>query len=125
MYGFIPFSFFPGLCIPSHTRLPTGKDSTLARERPTPRPGLSLAQSLDLRIALARSNSLRFLCGVQRERSLAGLRESKPEPEANTPFQNGGLGRRVSPFLSHSFSFLVFFIFRLLIVFLLRFHTPF
>ena len=59
---------------PVTTRLPT--DSTQAREKPTPpQPDLSPAQSLELRIRWLEA----ILYGAQRDESLAGLRERKPE----------------------------------------------
>jgi hypothetical protein len=58
---------------PVTTCLPT--DSTLAREKPTPLPDLSPAQSLELRIRWLEA----ILYGAQRDESLAGLRERKPE----------------------------------------------
>jgi hypothetical protein len=58
---------------PVTTRLPT--DSTQAREKLTPQPELSAAQSLELRIRWLEA----ILYGAQRDESLAGLRECKPE----------------------------------------------
>ncbi len=58
---------------PVTIRLPT--DSTQAREKPTPQPELSPAQSLELRIRWLEA----ILYGAQRDESLAGLRERKPE----------------------------------------------
>lgn len=55
------------------TRLPT--DSTQTREKPTPQPELSPAQSLELRIHWLET----ILYGAQRGESLLGLRERKPE----------------------------------------------
>ncbi|KAF8495573.1 hypothetical protein F5888DRAFT_1925399 [Russula emetica] len=70
-----PPSSPPSAAHTSHvtTRLPT--DSTLAREKPTPQPELSPAQSLELRIRWLEA----ILYGAQRDESLAGLRERKPE----------------------------------------------
>jgi len=58
---------------PVTTRLLT--DSTRAWENPTPQPELSAAQSLELRIRWLEA----IICGAQRDESLAGLRERKPE----------------------------------------------
>ena len=58
---------------PATARLPT--DSTRAWENPTPQPELSPAQSLELRIRWLEA----ILYGAQRDESLAGLRERKPE----------------------------------------------
>lgn len=58
---------------PVTTHLPA--DSTQAREKPTPQPELSPAQSLELRIRWLEA----ILYGAQRDESLAGLRERKPE----------------------------------------------
>jgi hypothetical protein len=58
---------------PVTTRLPT--DSTQAPEKLTPQPELSPAQSLELRIRWLEA----ILYGTQRDESLVGLRERKPE----------------------------------------------
>jgi hypothetical protein len=70
-----PPSSPPPVAHTSHvtTHLPT--DPTLAREKPSPQPELSPAQSLELRIRWLEA----ILYGAQRDESLAGLRERKPE----------------------------------------------
>lgn len=57
------------------THLPTDSTSTQAWENPTAQPELSPAQSLELRIRWLEA----ILYGAQRDESLAGLRERKPE----------------------------------------------
>jgi hypothetical protein len=76
--GSTPSSTPPSSPPPSaHTSPVTTRftDSTQARENPTQQPELSPAQSLELRIRWLEA----ILYGAQRDESLAGLRERKPE----------------------------------------------